>query len=63
MPHPLRRPSAVERPVLRRPTNHRPPLAWRSIPHEQEKQHLKTGGSHNRKSQPLPGNKDRGQNR
>jgi hypothetical protein len=34
-----------------------------AIPHDQEKQNLKTGGSHNRKNQPLPGNKDRGQNR
>lgn len=33
------------------------------IPHDREKQHLKTGGSHNRKNQALPGHKDRGQNR
>jgi segregation and condensation protein B len=32
--HPLRRPSACERPILRRPINHRLPLAWRSEPDE-----------------------------
>jgi segregation and condensation protein B len=36
MPHPLRRPAAAERPVLRRPVSHRLPLAWRLGADEQE---------------------------